>query len=83
MSKLFRDTDLRAQAVLIEGLRRMTSAQKLARVAELRAAALHLARIRIRERGAAMSAEDELMELSSLWLDPHVWTCVRDRRSRG
>jgi hypothetical protein len=41
-----RDTHPKAEAVLVEGLRRMSSAEKLARVAELRQMALDLAYLR-------------------------------------
>jgi hypothetical protein len=69
MRTLSPDTDPRAEAVMIEVLRRMTPAEKLERVFSLRRMTLDLARVRIRERHGAVSEREERMRLASLWLD--------------
>lgn len=55
--------------MLVEGLRRMSSAEKLARVAELRQMALDLARVRIRERHGDIPEREVRLRLASTWLD--------------
>jgi hypothetical protein len=63
------DTDPRAEAILIDGLRRMTGAQRLARVCALRETALALARVRLRETHGELSEHDERLRLATHWLD--------------
>ena len=63
------DTDPRAEAVMIERLRRMTPAARLHRAFELRTAALTLARARIRRQYGALSEREITIRLAALWLD--------------
>ena len=63
------DTDPRAERVMIEHLRRMTPAQRLHRASELRAAALTLARSRIRSWYGDVDEREMQLRLASLWLD--------------
>jgi hypothetical protein len=63
------DTAPSAEAILIAGLRRMTSAERLARVAALRDSALGLARVRIRERHGPIPEREVRLRVASLWLD--------------
>jgi hypothetical protein len=64
------DTARRAEAVVIEGYRRMSVADKLRRVADLTEAILELAAARIRRQYGAEISERELrLRLASLWLD--------------
>jgi hypothetical protein len=63
------DTDPRAEAVIIEHLRRMTPAERLHRASELRSAALTLARARIRRWYGEIGEREMALRLASLWLD--------------
>lgn len=63
------DTDPKAEAVLVRGFRRMSAADKLARVAALREGALSLARVRIRERYGDIPEREVRLRLASSWLD--------------
>ena len=63
------DTDPRVEAMLVEGMRRMTPAQKMRRVACMNAALMDLARARIRARhGSGIAARAMDLRLASLWL---------------
>lgn len=55
--------------MLIDGLRRMGGARRLARVFELRDAALSLAAARLREQHGALSPRELQLRLASLWID--------------
>jgi hypothetical protein len=55
---------------LVDGLRKMGGARRLARVFELREAALSLARARLRETEGELSTREMQLRLASLWLDP-------------
>lgn len=70
MTLLFRDTHPDVERVLIEGLRKMTPAQRLARVFALRAAAHSLAAARMSERGA--SPREIRLRLAATWLPGDV-----------
>ncbi len=64
------DTAPGAEAVLVEGYRRMSAAEKLRRVADLNEAILDLAAARIRGQYGQDVPERELrLRLASLWLD--------------
>jgi hypothetical protein len=78
VKRLFSDTDPRAEAILIAGIRRMTGAERLARVAALRESALGLARVRIRERHGEISEREVRLRLASLWLDRKTMVEVFD-----
>ncbi|HUR27355.1 MAG TPA: hypothetical protein VM509_04160 [Planctomycetota bacterium] len=70
MSRLFEDTHPDAERVLLDGLRRMSPAQRLGRVFELRDAALSLATARMSEQG--MSRREIQLRLASTWLPADV-----------
>lgn len=63
------DTYPRAEEVMIEHLRRMAPAERLHRACELRAAALTLARSRIRRWYGDIGEREMRLRLASLWLD--------------
>ena len=69
MTTLSCDTHPRAEAVMIEILRRMTPAQRLQRSFALRDAAQGLARSRILVEHPGASPHEVQMRLASLWLD--------------
>ncbi len=63
------DTDPRARAILIEGYRRMTPAERMRRVVSMNATLMDLARARIRARHGSGIGEREMdLRLASLWL---------------
>lgn len=72
------DTDFRAEQVMIEHLRRMTPAERLHRASELRAAALTLARLRIRSWYGDIDEREVELRLASLWLDADTMRRVYD-----
>lgn len=64
------DTPPEVRAMMIEGYRRMSPAEKLQRVVDLNRAVESLARARIRERyGPDLSAREEDLRLASLYRD--------------
>jgi hypothetical protein len=71
-SPLSHDTDSRTEEVLVEGLRKMGGARRLARVFELREAALSLARARLRETEGELSPREIQLRLASRWLEPET-----------
>lgn len=65
-----RDTAPEAEAVLIEGYRRMTPHEKLERVVDLNRAVRELALSRILAKyGADLSARERELRLAALWID--------------
>ena len=62
------DTSPEARQVLIEGYRRMNSAQKLRRVVELTHAVQQLAITRIRAEHPEAGEREVMLRLASLWL---------------
>lgn len=64
--------------MLIAGLRRMSGAERLARVCALRESALALARVRIREQYGPLPEREIRLRLASLWLDPETMRAVFD-----
>ena len=69
MKTLSADTDARAEAVMIERLRRMTPAERLRRSFDLRATALALARVGLRRRYGELPEREVRWRLAALWLD--------------
>jgi len=63
------DTHPSAAAVMIDGLRKMGGARRLARAFELRDAALGLAAARLREQYGVLDRRELQLRLASLWLD--------------
>jgi len=71
------DTSPDAERVLIEGYRRMTPAEKLARVVALNRALVTLSTARLRDQyGAAMSPRELRLRLAALRLDPEIMRTV-------
>jgi hypothetical protein len=70
------DTDPRAEAVMIEILRRMTPRQRLRQSFELRHRAMSLARGRIVRDFPDATAREIQLRLASLWLDPETMHAV-------
>lgn len=66
MPALQADTHPAAERVMLDGLRKMTAAQKLARVCALRAAVLSLAAARLKESGA--TDREIRLRLAATWL---------------
>jgi hypothetical protein len=68
MSLFSRDTRPEVVSVLLEGYRRMTPAQKLARVADLTAAARQMAAARIRSQHPGADESEVRLRLAALVL---------------
>jgi len=66
------DTQPDIEAMLIEGYRRMTPAQKLARVRELIRCVQELALTDIRRRHPDAGEREQALRLASRWLDPDL-----------
>ena len=65
-----KDTPPEVQAMMIEGYRRMSPAEKLQRVVDLNRAVENLARARLRAQyGPNLSEREENLRLASLYLD--------------
>lgn len=69
---LFEDTSPDAEAFLIEGLRKMSPADKLEQVRQLSLSVQQIALLRIREEYPHESPEQWRLRLASLWLDRDV-----------
>jgi hypothetical protein len=69
MRTLSADTDPGAEAVMIEGLRRMTPGQRLRRAFDLCATAIALARTGLRRRHGDLPEREMRLRLAALWLD--------------
>ena len=63
------DTSPEIEAVLIDGYRRMSPAEKLARVGALNRAVQQLALAGIRARHRGVSDREARLRLAALWLD--------------
>ena len=66
------DTDPKIEAVLLEGYRAMSVAQKLARVSALTQAVQELALLDIRRRHPDADPREQALRLASRWLDPDL-----------
>jgi hypothetical protein len=66
------DTNPEVEAFIVEGYRRMSAAQKLARVTELTRTVQQLALADIRRRYPAADAREQSLRLASRWLDPEL-----------
>ncbi|MDY7095016.1 MAG: hypothetical protein SX243_18740 [Acidobacteriota bacterium] len=71
-SKLPSDTDPAAEAILIEGYRAMSVAQKLERVRQLTRAVQELALIDIRRRHPEADERELALRLASRWIEPDL-----------
>jgi len=66
------DTHPRVDAILIEGYRRMSPAQKLERVRALTQAVQELAMLDVRRRHPNADAREQALRLASRWIDPDL-----------
>jgi hypothetical protein len=66
------DTHPMIEAILVEGYRRMSPAQKLARVTELTRAVQLLALADVRRHYPTASAEEQALRVASRWLEPEL-----------
>ncbi len=66
------DTDPAIRAVLVEGYRRMSPAQKLERVRQLTRAVQELALADIRRRHPNANEHEQSLRLASRWLEPEL-----------
>ena len=66
------DTHPKVEALIIEGYRRMSPAQKLARVTALTQTLQELALVDIRRRHPDASNEEQALRLASRWLSPDL-----------
>ena len=63
------DTDPRIEAILIEGYRRMSPAQKLAQVGQLTRTVQELARLDVRRRHPEADEHEQALRVASRWID--------------
>jgi hypothetical protein len=74
-----RDTPPEVETILLEGYRRMSPAEKLARVLDLNRAVDDLARARLRKQyGPDLSEREERLRLAALHLDRETMIRVFD-----
>jgi hypothetical protein len=66
------DTDPAIESILIEGYRRMSPAQKLARVRDLTRAVQQLALLDIRRRHPGADDREQGLRLASRWIEPEL-----------
>lgn len=70
MNDRLSDTPPEVEEILLEGYRRMTPTEKLARVMDLNRAAQEMALARIRATyGPDLSKREERLRLAALWID--------------
>jgi hypothetical protein len=63
------DTQPAVEAILIEGFRRMSAAEKFSRVEALNNTVLEFAALRLRKKYGDLSEHELRLRLASLWLD--------------
>lgn len=66
------DTHPKIEAFIIDGYRRMSAAQKIARVTELTRTVQQLALVDIRRRHPTANVEEQALRLASRWLPPEL-----------
>ncbi len=66
------DTHPKIEAFIVEGYRRMSPAQKMARVIELTQTVQQLALADIRRRHPTAGEEEQALRLASRWLEPDL-----------
>lgn len=66
------DTDPAIEAIVIEGYRRMSPAQKLERVRALTRAVQQLALLDIRRRHPGADEREQSLRLASRWIEPEL-----------
>ncbi len=70
------DTEPAVEAMLIEGLRRMSPPQKLERVRALNHAVQELALLDIRRRHPDADERELALRLASRWIEPELMVCA-------
>jgi hypothetical protein len=70
------DTSLEAEAILIQGYRRMSPAQKLHRVEDLTRTVQLMALARIRTQHPNATEREVKLRLASLWLDAETMRTI-------
>ena len=71
-SRLPKDTDSKAEAVLIAGYRAMSAGQKIERVGALTRAVQELALLDVRRRHPDADEREQALRVASRWLDPEL-----------
>jgi hypothetical protein len=66
------DTHPKIEALLIEGYRKMSPAQKLERVRSLTRAVQELALLDVRRRHPGASAREQALRVASRWIEPEL-----------
>ena len=66
------DTHPKIEALLIEGYRRMSPAQKLERVRALTRAVQELALLDVRRRHPDADEREQVLRVASRWIDPEL-----------
>jgi hypothetical protein len=66
------DTNPKVEAFIVDGYRRMSPAQKIARVTALTRTVQQLALVDIRRRHPTASAREQSLRLASRWLEPEL-----------
>ena len=69
---LTNDTHPKIEAILIEGYRKMSPAQKLDRVCALTQAVQELALLDVRRRHPNADAREQALRVASRWIDPEL-----------
>jgi hypothetical protein len=85
MEKNLSDTSPEIRRLLIQGYRRMSPGQKLARVQELTLAVQQLALARIRRQYGDIPEDEQRLRLGALWLDGEIMRKIFhwDPREKG
>ena len=66
------DTDPKAEAILIQGYRAMSAAQKLERVRALTRAVQELALLDVRKQHPDASPREQALRVASRWIEPEL-----------
>jgi hypothetical protein len=70
------DTHPKIEAMLIEGYRKMSPAQKLERVRALTRAVQELALLDVRRRHPGASAHEQALRVASRWIERELMVCA-------
>ena len=68
------DTHPKIEALLIEGYRKMSAAEKLERVGALTQAVQELALLDVRRRHPNADAREQALRVASRWIEPELMT---------
>lgn len=72
MSNQLNDTHPKIEAILLEGYRKMSPAQKLERVRMLTRAVQELALLDVRRRHPNADAREQALRVASRWIEPQL-----------